>query len=157
VLSFDRVLCTREDRQLDHHVTCAVFRPSALHEGGLNIILWSFVCSHHPNQPAFPCSQQYSPPKLPELSDLDEEEADAIEEAFDHDYDVAQQFRSHIIPKAVLWFTGEAMQHELEGIFEGDDTLLSPQMAAMVQAGAAAGNPFPPPVNGSEEPECKQS
>jgi len=38
----------------------------------------------------------------------------AIEEAFDHDYDVAQSFRSHLIPKAVLWFTGQALDEEVE-------------------------------------------
>ena len=49
----------------------------------------------------------FTPPKLPKMEDMDEEEADALEEAFDHDYDVAQSFRSHIIPNAVNWFTGE--------------------------------------------------
>jgi nucleosome assembly protein 1-like 1 len=49
----------------------------------------------------------FCPPSIPNLGDMDEEEADALEEAFDFDYDVAQSFRSHIIPKAVLWFTGE--------------------------------------------------
>ena len=44
---------------------------------------------------------------MPSLEEMDEDEADAIEEAFDHDYDVAQSFRSHIVPKAVQWFTGE--------------------------------------------------
>ncbi len=38
---------------------------------------------------------------------MNEDTADEIEEAFDSDYDIAQAFRSHIIPKAVLWFTGE--------------------------------------------------
>uniref|UniRef100_A0A6T8H1D7 Nucleosome assembly protein n=1 Tax=Proboscia inermis TaxID=420281 RepID=A0A6T8H1D7_9STRA len=52
----------------------------------------------------------FSPPQMPGvMEEMDEEQADAIEEAFDHDYDVAQAFRSHIIPKAVLWFTGEAL------------------------------------------------
>lgn len=94
------------------------------------------------------------------MGDIDEEEADAIEEAFDHDYEVAQQFRSYIIPKAVLWFTGEAMESALEGVFEGDDNLLSPQTKKQLEMdsqGSTGGNPFPPPVNGSEEPECKQS
>lgn len=103
----------------------------------------------------------FSPPKLPELADIDEEEAEAIEEAFDHDYDVAQQFRSHIVPKAVLWFTGEAMHDALDGVFaEGDDTLLSSQMEGAIAINSttnAGGNPFPPPTPGSEEPECKQS
>ena len=101
----------------------------------------------------------FSPPKLPEMQDIDEEEADAIEEAFDHDYDVATQFRSYIIPKAVLWFTGEAMESALDGVFEGEDSMLSLQMQKQMQSqgGATGGNPFPPPAGGSEEPECKQS
>jgi hypothetical protein len=84
---------------------------------------------------------------------MDEDEADAIEEAFDHDYDVAQSFRSHIIPKAVMWLTGEAMQDEFERMMEGNaDELLS-----QLKTNTNLGSPFPPPQNGSEEPECKQS
>lgn len=48
----------------------------------------------------------FSPIPIP-TSDMDEDEADAFEEALEHDYDVAQSFRSFIIPKAVMWFTGE--------------------------------------------------
>jgi len=58
----------------------------------------------------------FNPPKMPALGEMDEEEADAIEEAFDHDYDVAQSFRSHLVPKAVLWFTGEALEEEVLGM-----------------------------------------
>lgn len=49
----------------------------------------------------------FDPPKMPSMDSMDEDEADRLEEAFDHDYDVAQAFRSHIIPKGVLWFTGQ--------------------------------------------------
>ena len=42
------------------------------------------------------------------MEDMEEEQADALGQAFDLDYDVAQAFCSHIVPKAVLWFTGEA-------------------------------------------------
>ena len=52
-------------------------------------------------------SLSLSPPKIPEVEDIDEDEAAALEEAFDRDYDVAQSLRSHVIPQAVLWFTGE--------------------------------------------------
>ena len=55
----------------------------------------------------FVTSYATSPPEIPKMEDMNEDTADAIEEAFDSDYDVAQAFRSHIIPKAVLWFTGE--------------------------------------------------
>ena len=36
------------------------------------------------------------------MDEMDEEQADAIEEAFDHDYDVAQSFRKHIVPKGKI-------------------------------------------------------
>jgi nucleosome assembly protein 1-like 1 len=49
----------------------------------------------------------FQPPKMPSLDMMDEEEADRLEQAFDQDYDIAQAFRSHIVPKAVLWFTGQ--------------------------------------------------
>jgi len=58
----------------------------------------------------------FNPPRMPSLEDMDEDEADAIEEAFDHDYDVAQAFRSHLIPSGVLWFTGEALDEDLQAI-----------------------------------------
>jgi len=96
----------------------------------------------------------FSPPKIPNMKfgEIGEEEADAIEEAFDHDYDVAQSFRSHIIPKAALWFTGEAMEEEIEnmmhngGLPEGLSATLS-----------SSSSPFPPSQTGPEEPECKQN
>jgi nucleosome assembly protein 1-like 1 len=49
----------------------------------------------------------FTPPTMPSLETMDEEEATRLESAFDEDYDIAQAFRSHIIPKAVLWFTGQ--------------------------------------------------
>ncbi|KAL3803761.1 LOW QUALITY PROTEIN: hypothetical protein ACHAW5_004612 [Stephanodiscus triporus] len=51
----------------------------------------------------------------------DEDEADAVEEAFDHDYDVSAGFPSHLIRKAVLWFTGEAM---MEDDYDEDDGMM---------------------------------
>jgi nucleosome assembly protein 1-like 1 len=51
----------------------------------------------------------FNPPVVPPGDELDEEQADAFEEAFDHDYDIAQAFRTYVIPKAVLWFTGEEL------------------------------------------------
>lgn len=101
---------------------------------------------------------KYSPPKIPSMNDMDEDEADAMEEAFDHDYDVAQSFRSHIIPKAVMWFTGEAMQDEFERMMGTDAEGVLAQLNSMgARPAVPGGNPFPPPANGTEEPECKQS
>ena len=43
------------------------------------------------------------------MEDNVKEQADAVEKAFDMDYNVAQAFCSHIVPKAVLLFAGEAL------------------------------------------------
>eukprot|EP00581_Thalassiosira_minuscula_P017273 CAMPEP_0183727316 /NCGR_PEP_ID=MMETSP0737-20130205/25386_1 /TAXON_ID=385413 /ORGANISM="Thalassiosira miniscula, Strain CCMP1093" /LENGTH=444 /DNA_ID=CAMNT_0025958913 /DNA_START=110 /DNA_END=1444 /DNA_ORIENTATION=+ len=109
----------------------------------------------------------FTPPKMPGLMEvMDEEEAEAVEEAFDHDYDVAQAFRGHLIPKAVLWFTGEAMMMDDEDLDEEEARLM---MEAQGAAGGGEGgqqfafnpsgnNPFPPPAAGNgENPECKQN
>ena len=53
------------------------------------------------------------------MEDNDEEQADFVEQVFDMDYNVAQAFCSHIIPKALLLFTGEALDDGME--FEPDD------------------------------------
>ena len=61
----------------------------------------------------------FTPPKMPSLEAASEEEVMNLEQAFDEDYDVAQAFRSHIIPKAVMWFSGDAMEQEMEAALEG--------------------------------------
>jgi nucleosome assembly protein 1-like 1 len=50
----------------------------------------------------------FEPPAMPESFDaMSEQEAENIEEVFDADYEVAQAFRSRLIPGAVQFFTGE--------------------------------------------------
>ena len=39
---------------------------------------------------------------------MDEEQVDSVEQAFNLDYDVAQAFCSHVVPKTVLLFMGES-------------------------------------------------
>lgn len=109
----------------------------------------------------------FTPPSMPALSEvMDEEEADAVEEAFDHDYDVAQAVRGHLVPKAVLWFTGEAMMDEGIDDEEVDEMIAmggqeqgGPQQFTFNGGDApAGGGPFPPPAAGEgENPECKQN
>jgi nucleosome assembly protein 1-like 1 len=51
----------------------------------------------------------FAPPPMPVSADeMDEEEADRLDEIFELDYELAQAIRSEIIPQAVLWFTDEA-------------------------------------------------
>ena len=61
----------------------------------------------------------FSPPKMPSIDNMSEEEAVQLEATFDADYDIAQAFRSHIIPKAILWYTGQAMEHEMDAALDG--------------------------------------
>ncbi|VEU41184.1 unnamed protein product [Pseudo-nitzschia multistriata] len=61
----------------------------------------------------------FTAPSMPNLETMDEEECLRVEAAFDEDYDIAQAFRSHIIPKAIEWFAGDAMEKELEAAMEG--------------------------------------
>ena len=124
---------------------------------------------------------------------MDEEEADALEEAFDHDYgmynflcnfdviyltvnvsceDVAQSFRSHIIPNAVAWFTGEvsrmlnnllfsatmfAKMLFVQALDEQFDIDTDVNLNIAQDTNAESNSPFPPPINGEENPECKQN
>ncbi|KAG7337882.1 nucleosome assembly protein NAP [Nitzschia inconspicua] len=86
----------------------------------------------------------FTPPKMPSIEAMNEEEAVKIEAAFEEDYDVAQAIRSHIVPKAVMWFAGDAMEKEMEAAMQG--------MEWPPGAGTAA-----PPPSGDEKPECQQS
>mmetsp|Transcript_23504 Transcript_23504/g.55702 ORF Transcript_23504/g.55702 Transcript_23504/m.55702 type:complete len:431 (-) Transcript_23504:58-1350(-) len=99
-----------------------------------------------------PCDSFFKffvPPKMPgndQLHTTTEEEVMKIEAAFDEDYDVAQALRSHVIPKAVQWFLGNAMEQEMEA-------------AMMAAAGGGSGlgaSSLPNGGAGGENPECKQ-
>ncbi|MGK3737627.1 MAG: nucleosome assembly protein 1-like 1 [Bacillariaceae sp.] len=81
----------------------------------------------------------FTPPKMPSLDSMDEAEAVRLEAAFDEDYDVAQAFRSHIIPNAAMWFSGDAMEKEMEAAMEGMEW--------------PTGDNSPPSED--EDPECK--
>ena len=63
----------------------------------------------------------FLPPKLPCMEEMDEDEAERLEEAFDADYDVAQAFRLNIVPKAVLWFTGQGDTEEMQQAMNDDN------------------------------------
>jgi nucleosome assembly protein 1-like 1 len=57
--------------------------------------------------------QWFDPPQMPSMEEMDEEEAQRLEEMFDADYEVAQAFRTQMVPRAVMWFSGEAAERDL--------------------------------------------
>jgi nucleosome assembly protein 1-like 1 len=65
----------------------------------------------------------FNPPKPPQE---DDEEGSDIEERLELDYQLGEDIKEKLIPRAVDWFTGEALQYEQiddfdEGDFEDED------------------------------------
>ena len=66
----------------------------------------------------------FSPPKPP--AESDEDAASDIEERLELDYQLGEDIKEKLIPRAVDWFTGEALQFEQldefdEAEFEDED------------------------------------
>lgn len=67
----------------------------------------------------------FSPPKAP-TDDDDDDAASDIEERLELDYQLGEDIKEKLIPRAIDWFTGEALQFEEldemdEPDFEDDD------------------------------------
>ncbi|KAI4355451.1 hypothetical protein L6164_004226 [Bauhinia variegata] len=64
----------------------------------------------------------FNPPQIPEDDhDIDENAAEELESLMQQDYDIGSTIRDKIIPHAVLWFTGEAIQSDEFEDIEVDD------------------------------------
>ncbi|XWS26682.1 hypothetical protein CRYUN_Cryun26dG0051300 [Craigia yunnanensis] len=67
----------------------------------------------------------FNPPQVPDDDeDIDEDTAEELQNQMEQDYDIGSTIRDKIIPHAVSWFTGEAIQGdelELEDEDEDDD------------------------------------
>jgi len=66
----------------------------------------------------------FDPPRIPQEDDDPEEEEDDIdfeelEERIEYDYEVGNTFKDRIIPRAVDFFTGAALQEGLGGLLHG--------------------------------------
>lgn len=61
----------------------------------------------------------FNPPRLPaENEELDEEEAEGLDAKLEADYEMGEEFKDKIIPHAVDYFTGKALDYD---DFDGDD------------------------------------
>ncbi|XP_015889239.1 nucleosome assembly protein 1;2 [Ziziphus jujuba] len=64
----------------------------------------------------------FNPPQVPEEDeDIDEDAAEELQNQMEQDYDIGSTIRDKIIPHAVSWFTGEAVQGDEFGELEDDD------------------------------------
>lgn len=103
----------KEDKSLTHKTVVKKQRGKGEQSGQVRSV------SKHERQESF--FHWFETLIMPSLEDMTEEDAANLEGMFDMDYEIAQAFRTQIIPKAVLWFTGEADQADLE---EAVDELL---------------------------------
>ncbi|GMI81298.1 NUCLEOSOME/CHROMATIN ASSEMBLY FACTOR GROUP A 02, nucleosome assembly protein 1;2 [Hibiscus trionum] len=69
----------------------------------------------------------FKPPQVPDdEEDIDEDTAEELQNLMEQDFDIGSTIRDKIIPHAVSWFTGEAIQDEeldLEDDDEDDDEI----------------------------------
>ncbi|KNC86475.1 hypothetical protein SARC_01384 [Sphaeroforma arctica JP610] len=69
----------------------------------------------------------FSPPEMPSEEDIDadQEAAEEISERLEADYELGETIKDEIIPRAVFWFTGEALEDysddDDEDDYEDDD------------------------------------
>ncbi|XP_057549803.1 nucleosome assembly protein 1;4-like [Amaranthus tricolor] len=65
----------------------------------------------------------FNPPQVPDdEDDIDEEAAEELQNLMEQDYEIGSTIRDKIIPHAVSWFTGEAVQgEEFDDIDDDDD------------------------------------
>ncbi|KAA3457273.1 nucleosome assembly protein 1-4-like isoform X2 [Gossypium australe] len=67
----------------------------------------------------------FNPPQIPEDDYIDDELAEELQDRMEHDYNIGSAIRDKLIPHAVSWFTGEAVQgNEYDGLesdYDSDD------------------------------------
>ena len=64
----------------------------------------------------------FSPPEVPDMQDeLEEEEAEKLQEAMESDYELGDFIKTKLVPQAILWFTGEALEEYEDGEEEEEE------------------------------------
>jgi len=109
-------------------------------------------------QPSF--FNLFSPPTMPgpDPDDLSEE----LQEALFRDFEIGDMFKEKVTPHAVLWYTGEANDHQGLGDMDDDDMYGSEgedgEMAAMMggpEDDDSEDPDYAPPPEGEQPAECK--
>lgn len=103
----------------------------------------------------------FNPPQIPnEADEMEEEEMEQLQERIEEDYEMGDTIRGRLIPHAVSWYTGEALDEMLDELLadeledeeedeeEEEEGGGSARKARRRGPGGAAA--------GGEQPECKQ-
>ncbi|KAN0064594.1 histone chaperone [Thecaphora frezii] len=108
----------------------------------------------------------FSPPKPPKDGEVEDDDADLdeLDERLELDYQIGEDLKDRIIPHAVDFFTGKALQYEdmddlddgdFEDDDEEDDDEYDEDQPRRSQLGASAGSQLAASA-GSQQQECKQ-
>lgn len=54
----------------------------------------------------------FSPPKIPDVEDVDDEYALNLQSELDLDFELGEFFKEKLVPRAIDWFTGRAIDYE---------------------------------------------
>lgn len=97
----------------------------------------------------------FSPPKIPdEGEELEEEEMEQLQEVMEADYEIGVSIKEKLIPHAVSWFTGEALQMDDDDMDDEDDD--EDDEEDDDEEGAEGDAPKGLQDTADKPPECKQ-
>ncbi|ORE04311.1 NAP-domain-containing protein [Rhizopus microsporus var. microsporus] len=103
----------------------------------------------------------FNPPVLPDDSEeLDEDEAEGLDAKLEADYEMGEEFKEKIIPHAVDYFTGKALEYEDyddEDDFDEDDFLSDDDIDDDEDDDDDDDDDDTKPAKTENAPECKQS
>ncbi|CAH8377235.1 unnamed protein product [Eruca vesicaria subsp. sativa] len=106
----------------------------------------------------------FNPPQVPDDDDedIDEDRAEELQNLIEQDYDIGSTIQEKIIPHAVLWFTGEAIEGEEFDIDNDEDeeeevSKTKKKVLNSPSGISKGGRPqFHDGQQGERPPECKQ-
>ncbi|KAI8382927.1 nucleosome assembly protein-domain-containing protein [Blakeslea trispora] len=106
----------------------------------------------------------FSPPVIPdEEEEIDEEEAEGLDAKLEADYEMGEEFKDKIIPHAVDYFTGKALQYEdyddedYDDYYEDEDEEDEDEDEDDDDEDEDDDNDTATASKGENAPECKQS
>eukprot|EP01135_Chromosphaera_perkinsii_P011204 Nk52_evm31s2356 gene=Nk52_evmTU31s2356 len=98
----------------------------------------------------------FNPPKVPEEDEMEEDELDTIREELAMDFENGENFRLRLIPNAVYWFTGEAMEDTYDASDLEDEDSESEDAAETGDSESDDDYVPSQQTNQDKPPECKQ-
>jgi nucleosome assembly protein 1-like 1 len=147
-LIYQKAVGTTIDWKSDSDLTCKVEMKKQRHKGTKETRM---VKKTIPRDTFF---SFFSPIQLPEEDDEEDDLPEDFEEKIEMDYEIGEIIKEKIIPRAVDWFTGLALQDE--DMDEFDDEEYDEEEDDEEEDDDDENQENPEQVQGENPPECKQ-